>query len=195
MELNVKNRWILELKRIGVLRIIILLIAVIIIIVCSLPEKNKTITIEKINEQQEKEEFFCYEKQLEKRLEDILGQLDGIDSVDVMISLSSTSEKVLEKNIQTEENIQEEDKKNGDDIEKKQNKSNTKTSEVVLMGNASAEVPYVLKEKSPVIQGVIVAAEGRMTKTKISEISEAVQALFGIDAHKIKVIEKKSQAS
>ena len=40
----------------------------------------------------------------------------------------------------------------------------------------------------------MVAARGNITQTKIREISEAMQALFGIEAHKIKVIEKKSQA-
>lgn len=50
------------------------------------------------------------------------------------------------------------------------------------------------KGNEPIIQGVVVAARGNITQTKIREISEAVQALFGIEAHKIKVIEKKSQA-
>ena len=36
--------------------------------------------------------------------EQILGGMEGITSVDVMITLSATSEKVLEKSIQLEEN-------------------------------------------------------------------------------------------
>ena len=56
-------------------------------------------------------------------------------------------------------------------------------------GNTSGSMPYIIKEMSPSIQGVVVAARGNITQTKIREISEAVQALFGIEAHKIKVIE------
>mgnify|MGYP006892993441 FL=1 len=44
--------------------------------------------------------LFSYEHELEKRLEQILGGMEGITSVDVMITLSATSEKVLEKSIQ-----------------------------------------------------------------------------------------------
>ena len=131
---------------------------------------------------------------IEKRLEQILGGMEGITSVDVMITLSATSEKVLEKSIQLEENKQEIEKGSGESLEKSVTSSLSKKNEALLTGNTSGSMPYIIKEMSPSIQGVVVAAQGNITQTKIREISEAVQALFGIEAHKIKVIEKKSQA-
>ena len=104
------------------------------------------------------------------------------------------SEKVLEKSIQLEENKQEIEKGSGESLEKSVTSSLSKKNEALLTGNTSGSMPYIIKEMSPSIQGVVVAARGNITQTKIREISEAVQALFGIEAHKIKVIEKKSQA-
>ena len=194
-----KSKWLSELKKIGFLRLGLLAIAAIILIICSLPQNQ----LSNLNQAQSMgssldtdgdTSLFSYEHEIEKRLEQILGGMEGITSVDVMITLSATSEKVLEKSIQLEENKQEIEKGSGESLEKSVTSSLSKKNEALLTGNTSGSMPYIIKEMSPSIQGVVVAARGNITQTKIREISEAVQALFGIEAHKIKVIEKKSQA-
>lgn len=194
-----KSKWLSELKKIGFLRLGLLAVAAIILIICSLPQNQ----LSNLNQAQSMgssldtdgdTSLFSYEHELEKRLEQILGGMEGITSVDVMITLSATSEKVLEKSIQLEENKQEIEKGSGESLEKSVTSSLSKKNEALLTGNTSGSMPYIVKEMSPSIQGVVVAARGNITQTKIREISEAVQALFGIEAHKIKVIEKKSQA-
>ncbi len=203
-----KSKWLSELKKIGFLRLGLLAVAAIILIICSLPQSKSSGLNSGSNSAQTQNAgngsttmvdssgtaLFSYEHELEARLEHILGEMEGVTSVDVMITLSSTAEKVLEKSVQLEENKQEIEKGSGESAEKSVNSQINKSSEALLTGSSSGGVPYVLKEISPSIQGVIVAAQGDITQTKISEISEAVQALFGIDAHKVKVIEKKSQA-
>ena len=194
-----KSKWLSELKKIGFLRLGLLAVAAIILIICSLPQNQ----LSNLNQAQSMgssldtdgdTSLFSYEHELEKRLEQILGGMEGITSVDVMITLSATSEKVLEKSIQLEENKQEIENGSGESLEKSVTSSLSKKNEALLTGNTSGSMPYIIKEMSPSIQGVVVAARGNITQTKIREISEAVQALFGIEAHKIKVIEKKSQA-
>ena len=194
-----KSKWLSELKKIGFLRLGLLAVAAIILIICSPPQNQ----LSNLNQAQSMgssldtdgdTSLFSYEHELEKRLEQILGGMEGITSVDVMITLSATSEKVLEKSIQLEENKQEIEKGSGESLEKSVTSSLSKKNEALLTGNTSGSMPYIIKEMSPSIQGVVVAARGNITQTKIREISEAVQALFGIEAHKIKVIEKKSQA-
>ena len=54
----------------------------------------------------------------------------------------------------------------------------------------SAGEPYVSKELSPRIEGVVVIAEGGSDSVVKQNITEAVQALFGIDTHKIRVMKK-----
>lgn len=194
-----KSKWLSELKKIGFLRLGLLAVAAIILIICSLPQNqlsnlNQTQSVGSSLDTDGDTSLFSYEHELEKRLEQILGGMEGITSVDVMITLSATSEKVLEKSIQLEENKQEIEKGSGESLEKSVTSSLSKKNEALLTGNTSGSMPYIIKEMSPSIQGVVVAARGNITQTKIREISEAVQALFGIEAHKIKVIEKKSQA-
>ena len=194
-----KSKWLSELKKIGFLRLGLLAVAAIILIICSLPQNqlsnlNQTQSVGSSLDTDGDTSLFSYEHELEKRLEQILGGMEGITSVDVMITLSATSEKVLEKSIQLEENKQEIEKGSGESLEKSVTSSLNKKNEALLTGNTSGSMPYIIKEMSPSIQGVVVAARGNITQTKIREISEAVQALFGIEAHKIKVIEKKSQA-
>ncbi|MEI3220461.1 MAG: hypothetical protein V8S08_13640 [Lachnoclostridium sp.] len=46
----------------------------------------------------------------------------------------------------------------------------------------------MIKEISPEVEGVIVIAEGGDNPVVIQNISEAVQALFGVDTHKIKIM-------
>lgn len=194
-----KSKWLSELKKIGFLRLGLLAVAAIILIICSLPQNqssnlNQAQSVGSSLDTDGDTSLFSYEHELEKRLEQILGGMEGITSVDVMITLSATSEKVLEKSIQLEENKQEIEKGSGESLEKSVTSSLNKKNEALLTGNTSGSMPYIIKEMSPSIQGVVVAAKGNITQTKIREISEAVQALFGIEAHKIKVIEKKSQA-
>ena len=194
-----KSKWLSELKKIGFLRLGLLAVAAIILIICSLPQNqlsnlNQTQSVGSSLDTDGDTSLFSYEHELEKRLEQILGGMEGITSVDVMITLSATSEKVLEKSIQLEENKQEIEKGSGESLEKSVTSSLSKKNEALLTGNTSGSMPYIIKEMSPSIQGVVVAARGNITQTKIREISEAVQALFGIEAHNIKVIEKKSQA-
>ena len=200
-----KSKWLSELKKIGFLRLGLLAVAAIILIICSLPQNqlsnlnqagtysNQAQSMGSSLDTDGDTSLFSYEHELEKRLEQILGGMEGITSVD-MITLSATSEKVLEKSIQLEENKQEIEKGSGESLEKSVTSSLSKKNEALLTGNTSGSMPYIIKEMSPSIQGVVVAARGNITQTKIREISEAVQALFGIEAHKIKVIEKKSQA-
>ena len=57
----------------------------------------------------------------------------------------------------------------------------------VETGNGE-ETPYVKQELSPRIEGVLVIADGGDNAIVIENITEAVQALFGVDTHKIKVM-------
>ena len=57
----------------------------------------------------------------------------------------------------------------------------------------SAGEPYISKELSPQIEGVVVIAEGGADSVVRQNITEAVQALFGIDTHKIRIMKKSSK--
>ena len=63
----------------------------------------------------------------------------------------------------------------------------SESSQTVLTGGAGASEPLIIGETMPKIEGVVVACEGGDRASVRSEISAALQALFDIDLHKIKV--------
>jgi len=95
--------------------------------------------------------------------------VDGIGRVRVMLTYEGTGEKRVEKDrFQTadesrEETVYEEDGSRG-------------------------KAPYVISETNPKVTGVLVIAEGGGNSRIKQEILEAAQALFGIEAHKIKIM-------
>lgn len=128
-----------------------------------------------------------YADYLETRLEDTLSRVSGVGKVKVMVTLGSTAEKVIEKDSQTEsENVTEEDSQGGV-------RSTVRNSSDVVTVYGEEEqgeggTPYVTKELSPKVEGVVVIAEGGDKGVVVQNITEAVQALFGVDTHKIKVM-------
>lgn len=126
----------------------------------------------------------AYVSQMENRLEEALRQIKGVGNVSVMITLSSSSEKVVEK----DREISSESSQGGENREGTTNSSSSETS--VYSGNDGRETPYIKKEISPGIEGVLVIADGGDDAVVIENITEAVQALFGVDTHKIKVMKR-----
>ena len=50
--------------------------------------------------------------------------------------------------------------------------------------------PFVVKTITPKVEGVLVVAEGAGKGNMAGEITQIIQALFGVEAHRIKVLEK-----
>lgn len=130
-----------------------------------------------------------YVKQMEERIEKQLALVEGVGNVKVMITLESTSEKIVlkDENV-TKETIKEEDAQGGT----RDNESMTTSDESVLVGDGSS-YPYTLKENMPYIQGVAVVAQGGGDAKVKQEIIEAIQVLFGVPIHNIKVMKMASE--
>ena len=60
-------------------------------------------------------------------------------------------------------------------------------------GTGKEDTPFVKKVIYPKIEGVVVCAQGGGNATVNKNITEAIQVLFGIDVHKIKVIKMSSR--
>jgi len=139
-----------------------------------------------VDSQNESSADSTLELQLEKRLEEILSTVKGVGNVNVMITIKSKGEKIVEKDIPRTEKTSVETDSQGGVRNTKEIISNEMT---IYLENANGhQVPYVVKELEPQIQGVVVTAEGANDPVVVREILEAIMALFQVEAHKIKVM-------
>ncbi len=126
----------------------------------------------------------AYEMELEVRLVQLLRQIDGAGEVEVMVTVSRSSERILQSDTSREESVvQETDAQGGI----RNNTSLREESQTVLVGGSGTAQPYVVGEIMPQVEGVVVACEGGDRPSIQAEISAAVQALFDLQPHKIKV--------
>lgn len=172
--------------------LIILLLFGILLLVIQFPsgkemDKKKTSSdFTNVEGQQGMREEEIYAKKLEEHLETLFSHMEGAGKVEVMITLASSTEKVVEKDINGEsETVTEEDSKGGNRIT---NHAVSEEATVYEGTEQNPESPYVSKELTPRVEGVVVLAAGGDNAVVKKNITEAAQALFGIDTHKIRII-------
>lgn len=130
-----------------------------------------------------------YEAELETRLKQILEGMAGAGEVEVMITFASSEELVVEKDRpMVRSNTTENDGEGGTRSIYQTDSGET----TVYRSEGSDSEPYVVKTLTPRVEGVLIAAQGAGTGEVTKNITEAVQALFDIEAHKVKVIRKKT---
>ena len=159
-----------KLKHIDKSQWLILVLTGILLLVIAMPVpgKEETETADALQTESRQKEGV---DALEERLETALGHVAG--------------EKIVEKDtpVTDRSTTEEGDDGNRSSVEKVQEESTVYTQD----GNGG-RVPYVIEEMEPQIQGILVVAEGGDNSQVVQNITEAVMALFGVEAHKIKVM-------
>ena len=127
-----------------------------------------------------------YIEEMENKFESILRKVSGVGEVKVMLRLRASSEQVtLKDNPYTQEGLNEEDGEGG---RRSNNKVQREDSSVLVSDKDGRTVPYIIQEIEPEIEGVVVIAEGGDNPQITSDIMEAAEVLFGVPAHKVKVM-------
>ena len=130
----------------------------------------------------------AYGAYLEQKTAQTLENVEGVGKVTVMITLKSSGQKVVEKDrSSTNQTTDEEDSSGGTRVTEDSSSDQTSVYEQNSDGSQS---PYISKELSPEIEGVVVIADGGDNAVVVRNITEAVQALFGVEAHKIKIMKR-----
>lgn len=127
----------------------------------------------------------AYAEYLEKKLKDVLESMEGVGKVKVMITLSDSGASIVEKDkSSTQNSVSETDSSGGTRITTEREEN----YETVYVETEGETYPYVGKEVLPGIEGVVIVAEGGGNSKIVSDISDAVMALFPVEAHRIKVV-------
>lgn len=128
----------------------------------------------------------AYRKSMEKQAEEILSAIDQVGKTKVFITLQASSEQIVEKDTKT--STASSGKLDGSTEQSVSREENT----IYEQSGSSAKIPYVVKIVQPKVEGVLVVSEGAGSGYVNQNITEAIQVLFGIEAHKIKVAKMKS---
>ena len=144
-------------------KLVVILLFGLLLMIAALPVKEKKEQAGK-EEVQERETMISdadWQEKMEKRLTQVLEKVEGVGDTEVFLTCSGTEKKVVEKD--ETESVYEKDAR----------------------GNQS---PYVVQEQYPQVTGVLVAAKGGDNPVVVQNIREAVEALFQVEPHKIKVM-------
>ena len=182
--------WLDRIKSLKKDQILIILLSGVLLLVIAMPSQEKeaanggtsqteiqsgTVILSQAGEQQA----------LESRLQELLSHVSGVGKTQVMITLKSDGKKIVEKDKEQSQDRQE----NGAGNEASSSVSAQSSESTVYQKDGSGnETPYVTEHQSPEISGVLVVAQGGGNMSVVQEITEAVMALFGVEAHKIKVM-------
>lgn len=192
---NVPMKKPLSIKEIGLPKIITLIAVGIFLLVLSVPglfemntgtKESSSDTISVTNTQRSTDTTSIYVENMEQKLENVLKKVEGIGDVKVMLTVKSSKEQVaLKDGTNSQTSNSETDSQGGSRVES----DTSKSEETVMSQSGSGETsPYVVKELCPEVEGVLVIARGGDDAKIISEINSAVQVLFDVPAHKIKVM-------
>lgn len=119
-----------------------------------------------------------YVSGLEKKLCNILQQIQGVGEVSVMITLKSGKQIVVAADEKTNEQLLSDTSKTNENIQK--------DTKITLVNDQ----PLILQELSPQIEGVVITARGAGSIDVQSKIIRAATALLDVASHKVAVFEK-----
>lgn len=115
-----------------------------------------------------KETEVDYCTKIEEKLERILPDIANVGKVSVMVTVKNYGNTVFVRDM-----------------------VNAEEKTVIINQKGGGEGALVSEERNPLIQGVIIVAEGGRSDKVKGELTEAVSALLGVEAHRIKIFERK----
>lgn len=126
----------------------------------------------------------------EEKLEESLLYIEGAGQVKVLITLKESEQKILAKDGTEDMSETAEADAAGGSRRTTQNRIEKKT--IYTVDERGQEVPYVVKTIAPVVEGVVVIAQGADQPEVRQNIIEAIQVLFDIDMNKITIVKMKN---
>ena len=141
----------------------------------------------KVVNENENEEYIY---NMENKLKQVIGRIQDVGKVEVMITLKSSRELVVNKDAPYQyQSMEEEDSAGG----KRNSNSTSRDEETVFIMADGNTAPIILSEREPEVRGVLVVCEGGNDAKVVVKVKEAVGALFQIESHNIIVCDMQYQ--
>ena len=163
------------IQKVGVMRFMLVVVCGVFLLILSYSGEGEHSTTEEVNTEVASDEdrsLEKYKQAREEELKELLQKVDGVGKAEVMITLKASNEKVTLKD--------------------NTNKGETNEEKTVLVENSERDSsPYIIQEKEPEIEGIVIVCQGGYDSVIKREITDAVSALFSIESHKIKIMKSK----
>ncbi|MGF9644327.1 stage III sporulation protein AG [Paenibacillus sp. FSL L8-0502] len=137
----------------------------------------------------EKSSFAGIEKVFEDNMKQMLEQIVGVGTVDVMVTVDSTEEVIVQRNVK---DMQEENNETDANGGQRHTTQYTRDGEIVTYESSGGQhTPIVTKKVKPQVRGVLVVAMGAENPTVKQLIVDAVQKGLNVPSYKISVVPRK----
>lgn len=134
--------------------------------------------------------FEQVEKTFEDNMKTMLEQIVGVGAVDVMVTVDSTEEIVVQRNTKdTQEETEETDASGG----KRHTTQYTRDGEIVTYENSGGNAPIITKKIKPKVRGVLVVAKGAENQVVKQLITDAVEKGLNVPSYRISVVPRKQE--
>ncbi|AWB45100.1 stage III sporulation protein AG [Paenibacillus sp. CAA11] len=132
--------------------------------------------------------FDQIEAELEAKTRDILEKIVGVGSVDVLVTVDSTEEIVVQRNMKDTQQLTDETDAGGG---KRHVTEYTRDGQIVTYESSGNQQPIVTKKVKPKVRGVLVVAKGAENKVVKQMIIDAVEKGLNVSSYRISVAPRK----
>lgn len=132
--------------------------------------------------------FGGIETEMESKTREILEKIVGVGSVDVMVTIDSTEEIVVQRNMKDSQQLTEETDAGGG---KRHITEFTRDGQIVTYEVSGDQQPIVTKRIKPKVRGVLVVAKGAENKLVKQLIVDAVEKGLNVPSYRISVAPRK----
>jgi stage III sporulation protein AG len=129
-----------------------------------------------------------YEDRYANQLKELLEQIQGVESVSVLVELETTeSRRFVTDDSNQRQTTSEVDKSGG----KRTIEDQKLDEKVVIIQNGSKEEPIIITTEKPRIRGIAVVAQGAENLKTKALIIDVITKVFDIGSHSVSVVPKK----
>ncbi|MHA0855567.1 stage III sporulation protein AG [Paenibacillus sp. CMAA1364] len=132
--------------------------------------------------------FGSIENVFENSIKDILEKIVGVGTVDVLVTVDSTEEIVVQRNVRDSQQTSEENDSNGG---KRNTTQYTRDGEIVTYEAQGNQTPIITKRVKPQIRGVLIVAKGAENQVVRNLVIDAVAKGLNVPSYRISVVPRK----
>ncbi|MEI7024668.1 stage III sporulation protein AG [Paenibacillus sp. y28] len=134
------------------------------------------------------QEFKDAEAVYQLKIKEILQKIVGVGDVEVLITLDTSEEIVVQQNTRDTQQVTNENDNNGT---KRTVTDMSRTQDVVTVQGSGGQQPVIVKRIQPKIRGIVIVAVGAENLTVKKMVVEAVSRGLDVPTHRVSVLPRK----